>query len=1138
MNLSSWTRRRFLQLAATGSLSRLRISDYLPHFQATPLPPEVTSGKIQPLSSGNTSRPIRYTPDSGGFAIHNGKEYFNRPLYSSTAFRVDAGDLPEFSLYLPGHGGNLKLGLISANSSKWLSQAESIVARYVNGRMSYEIHDKLLGTGSLQVEVQTGFDSSSFLVCVRPSGIPYGLMLAWAFGGASGKKGKRGGDIGCESLPVSQLFQVQREDCAKNQFALSTGTEAKLATLQSPAGNFHLFFPDDATLAVRAYDHWLSPPQRIATTNSEAVAFPILTGSAPLQHHPLYLEIRQETVASASNDGPTEQSFANAKALFNAASSRLVVTSPDAYIDTAVAALCSAEIGIWDNKQGCVMHGAVAWRSPLAGWRGPYALDILGEHDQAQTHFRRWLARQNIEPVVGSNPATGPFDPGKRMSRKENLLHSNGDLSHNHYDMNLVFFDVLLRHLRWTGDLQFAKEAWATFERHLAWERRLFRREFQVGGETLPLYEAYAAIWASDNLQYSGGGVAHSSAYNAFSFHRAAELAKALGKEPAPFLDEANRIDKAVQKLLWVEHKGELAEAKDLMEPQTVYDNAALWTLYHAVDSEVLSKQQAWQMTVNRLHTYRKVPITGEGVPAGDWYILSCSNWLPYMWSLNLLLMAENSHLALAMWQIGMKEEAFRILKGNLLDSMFQGLCPGNFHMTSQLDVHRQEAQRDFGDPMGITSRAILEGLFGIRPNLIRNEVVWMPGFPASWDRATMTQRNFSLRWHRKEQTEQYSLTCSFKKRVTVRFIIPARTTSLPEVTANGVKIPCTFDGGAVGLPWVCFSVAQDLAPHVEVKWHGHAPTEAPEHRVYAQGSLLKLPAGVSLQQIDDPQQCLQNGYVQTTGVHTVFARMQSAEASWNMPIAFTVELAKPKLALCIPAAASKFDTVNVSKLLTSPLTTIFTRSYASPRSPYCSLAIPDSLLGGWADIGEPIIIDDSGLRNNSTLLVADRIPFQMQKEDRPNCVFLSRFEPDHATQKIPMSGFARRIFILVTGTTVPQCSRMVHATMTVRYKDGSSERLEMRNPETWWPIEQDYLLDDYLFCSDGALPLRVDLSTGRTRLLEPASFKGKGRLVKGGAATVLHLELDPAKELNFVEFEVELYGIVAALLGITLERA
>ena len=147
------------------------------------------------------------------------------------------------------------------------------------------------------------------------------------------------------------------------------------------------------------------------------------------------------------------------------------------------------------------MHGCVAWRSTLAGWRGPYSLDALGRHDRAKLHFRRWLKKQNISPITTSSPATGPADPRSYLAHKESLLHSQGDLSNNHYDMNMVFFDVLLRHLRWTGDLNFALEIWTAFERHLAWEQRLFRRTFTSrDGTQLPLYEAYAAIWASDNV--------------------------------------------------------------------------------------------------------------------------------------------------------------------------------------------------------------------------------------------------------------------------------------------------------------------------------------------------------------------------------------------------------------------------------------------------------------------------------------------------------------------------------------------------------------------------------------------------------------------------------------------------------------
>jgi hypothetical protein len=97
---------------------------------------------------------------------------------------------------------------------------------------------------------------------------------------------------------------------------------------------------------------------------------------------------------------------------------------------------------------------------------------------------------------------------------------------------------------------------------------------------------------------------------------------------------------------------------------------------------------------------------------------------------------------------------------------------------------------------------------------------------------------------------------------------------------------------------------------------------------------------------------------------------------------------------------------------------------------------------------------------------------------------------------------------------------------------------LSLRNPETWWPIEQDYLLDDYLFVNDAPLPPRVDLRTGQTRILDPVSFHGKGRTVPGGAATILHLPLNPAKDLASLQVEVDLYGIVVGLMAATLARA
>ena len=79
--------------------------------------------------------------------------------------------------------------------------------------------------------------------------------------------------------------------------------------------------------------------------------------------------------------------------------------------------------------------------------------------------------------------------------------------------------------------------------------------------------------------------------------------------------------------------------------------------------------------------------------------------------------------------------------------------------MTSALDVHRQEAQRDFGDPIGISSRALVEGLFGVQPDLLAGEVRIRPGFPSEWDRALARDMAISILRKRDGMRESYELS-------------------------------------------------------------------------------------------------------------------------------------------------------------------------------------------------------------------------------------------------------------------------------------------------------------------------------------------------------------------------------------------
>src|ERR1035438_7215509 len=113
----------------------------------------VWAQRPQPNLTSNISRPLRYTPDGQDFVVENGGEFFNRPLYGgNTAFRADAGDEPEFSLYLPGHGGNLRFGIKAAGGAKWLHETAKITARYRPGMMLYEVRDPLLGAGVLRLD--------------------------------------------------------------------------------------------------------------------------------------------------------------------------------------------------------------------------------------------------------------------------------------------------------------------------------------------------------------------------------------------------------------------------------------------------------------------------------------------------------------------------------------------------------------------------------------------------------------------------------------------------------------------------------------------------------------------------------------------------------------------------------------------------------------------------------------------------------------------------------------------------------------------------------------------------------------------------------------------------------------------------
>jgi hypothetical protein len=227
---------------------------------------------------------------------------------------------------------------------------------------------------------------------------------------------------------------------------------------------------------------------------------------------------------------------------------------------------------------------------------------------------------------------------------------------------------------------------------------------------------------------------------------------------------------------------------------------------------------------------------------------------------------------------------------------------------------------------------------------------------------------------------------------------------------------------------------------------------------------------------------------------------------------------------------------------------------YVSPRSPFVSLALPAQGIGYWAGhVNATAEIDDAGLRrmsadNAGRLVLPNGVPIATPGPGKaPNVLFVSQWDnyPHEAT--VPLTGKAQRVHLLMAGSTNAMQSRLDNGEVIVTYTDGTTSRLALRNPETWWPIEQDYFVDDYQFpfiaksyypsMLDASLPTRIDLKTGKVRVLDAETFKGQGRAVPGGAATVLELPLDPAKELRSLTVRALANEVVIGLMAATLER-
>jgi len=181
----------------------------------------------------------------------------------------------------------------------------------------------------------------------------------------------------------------------------------------------------------------------------------------------------------------------------------------------------------------------------------------------------------------------------------------------------------------------------------------------------------------------------------------------------------------------------------------------------------------------------------------------------------------------------------------------------------------------------------------------------------------------------------------------------------------------------------------------------------------------------------------------------------------------------------------TKWDSLDLTPVFNDGVTRIFRNEYLQPRSPYATLAIPKQGIGSWTHFDEQFEVDDAGLRaiagrNGGRFILPQGVPFQTPASiDIKNIAFTSQWDNYPREINVPLSGRSSHVYLLMAGSTNWMQSRFDNGEVVVTYTDGSTARLALNNPVNWWPIDQDYFIDDFAFRRPEPIPPQVDLETG-----------------------------------------------------------
>ncbi|NLC57440.1 MAG: DUF4450 domain-containing protein [Armatimonadetes bacterium] len=795
-----------------------------------------------------------YSIREGAFCIREGAHTFNRPLYGPPGPILPfAGDRPQWLL---AEIGRSKLGILSlAITNRWLHEATAVESAYDAGRMRQVLGDPALGDPLLTITTLRLAETPGFILRLEATGP---LAVRWVFGGL--RAGFDTDWAGSGGWPGG----LHAEDAAGNRVLLGEG----VACLSTPD------VPDRVVTVATSGE----PPRLVALAEADPeVLFaaapderPGVGGVLHLDGSPAFLVVAAVAPDAEPAGLPPiqagEQVFRQAEECWRARAERLAVCTPVPELDAAVRSNNAALDGLWRPPSflgGTVRGATEGW--PL-GWRGWYGPICAGDHERVRQAIR-FHADHAVE-----EPATGIQSRGAFCS----FIRFDGHAEPGSYDMNQGFLDQIRYYYAWTGDLETVRAVWPALRRCLEYERR----ESDPDGDGL--YANRQNTWVSAGRPPGSGGGTQASAYLYRAHCFAAAVAERLGEDPSPYRDEAARIRAAVQAHLWMERPGHFAE---YLDPDGALHTAAeAASIYLPVTlglAEPLPAIRATEYLTRRLWRF------GDQILTNDWFPVSATN--------GCLAHHETLHAALAYFHAGDAGRGWRLLQ-TVTRAFCRAVVPGSLSGYAGRDG-AQGDDVEFADAVSLFARCVVEGLFGLEPDVPAGRLSWTPRFPPEWPRASLHTAGYTLAYQRSGTRERYTLALPNDLAATLH--LPLRFDRLKRVTLDGRPISYQGEPG-LDQQRIVLRLPPARRAVVELVYSNRARarvSDPPAWAVAGESVALATTAG-SIAGVEDPEGALKG--VRLTGSrlearagrlgqHTFYARLKLPHAEVIHPVPLEV---------------------------------------------------------------------------------------------------------------------------------------------------------------------------------------------------------------------------------------------------------